>query len=80
MLLGANMINWEDIKPHLEHRREAVVFMASVLVGAVLDLFGAVIVGSVLAVAYSKWEQPSHISVRGNVLKVRGNIYYGRCR
>jgi SulP family sulfate permease len=35
-------------------------------------------VGSILAVAYSKWEQahPS-ISVRGKVLKIRGNIYYG---
>jgi SulP family sulfate permease len=41
-------------------------------------LFGAVVVGSVLAIAYSKWEQahPS-MNLRGNVLKVRGNIYYG---
>jgi SulP family sulfate permease len=78
MVLGANMINWEDIKPHLKDRREAVVFMASFLSVLFLDLFGAVVVGSVLAIAYSKWEQahPS-ISLRGNVLKVRGNIYYG---
>jgi len=78
MLLGANMINWEDIKPHLQDRREAVVFIASFLSVLFLDLFGAVVVGSVLAIAYSKWEQahPS-ISLRGNVLKIRGNIYYG---
>jgi len=78
MVVGANMINWEDIKPHLKDRREAVVFTASFLSVLFLDLFGAVVVGSVLAIAYSKWEQahPS-ISVRGNVLKVRGNIYYG---
>ena len=78
VLLGANMINWEDIKPHFKSVREAVVFMASFLSVLFLDLFGAVVVGSVLAVAYSKWEQahPS-ITVRGNVLKVRGNIYYG---
>ena len=78
MLLGVNMINWEDIKPHLKDRAEAVVFLASFLSVLFLDLFGAVVVGSVLAIAYSKWEQahPS-ISVRGNVLKVRGNIYYG---
>jgi SulP family sulfate permease len=78
MLLGANMINWEDIKPHLQNRREAVVFIASFLSVLFLDLFGAVVVGSVLAIAYSKWEQahPS-ISLRGNVLKIRGNIYYG---
>jgi SulP family sulfate permease len=78
MLLGANMINWEDIRPHLNDRRETIVFMASFLSVLFLDLFGAVIVGSVLAIAYSKWEQahPS-FSVRGNVLKIRGNIYYG---
>jgi sulfate permease, SulP family len=78
MLLGANMINWEDIKPHLQNRREAVVFIASFLSVLFLDLFGAVVVGSVLAIAYSKWEQahPS-VSLRGNVLKIRGNLYYG---
>jgi SulP family sulfate permease len=78
MLLGANMINWEDIKPHFKDKREAVVFMGSFLSVLFLDLFGAVIVGSVLAVAYSKWEQAHpNISVTGNVLKVRGSIYYG---
>ena len=78
MLLGANMINWEDIKPHLKDRREAIVFIASFLSVLFLDLLGAVIVGSVLAIAYSKWEQAHpNISLRGNVLKIRGNIYYG---
>ena len=38
MLLGANMINWEDIKPHFKDRREAVVFMASFLSVLFLDL------------------------------------------
>ena len=78
MLLGANMLKWEDIKPHLTSRREAVVFLASFLSVLFLDLFGAVVVGSVLAIAYSKWEQAHpNISLRGNVLKIRGNIYYG---
>ena len=78
MLLGANMINWEDIKPHLKDKREAVVFFASFMSVLFLDLFGAVIVGSVLAIAYSKWEQAHpKISLQGNVLKVRGNLYYG---
>ena len=36
------------------------------------------VVGSVLAVAYSKWEQAHpNVTLVGNVLKVRGNIYYG---
>ena len=78
MLLGANMLNWEDIRPHLKDKREAVVFLASFASVLFLDLFGAVIVGSALAIAYSKWEQAHpDISVRGNVMKVRGNIYYG---
>lgn len=78
ILLGANMINWEDIKPHFKDRREAVVFCASFLSVLFLDLFGAVIVGAVLAIAYSKWEQAHpNVSLRGNVLKIRGNIYYG---
>jgi SulP family sulfate permease len=78
ILLGANMLNWEDIKPHLKDRREAVVFIASFLSVLFLDLFGAVIVGSVLAIAYSKWEQAHpNISVRGKQMKIRGNIYYG---
>jgi SulP family sulfate permease len=78
MLLGANMINWEDIKPHFKDRRETVVFAASFLSVLFLDLFGAVVVGSILAIGYSKWAQAHpNISTRGNVLKIRGNIYYG---
>jgi len=78
MLLGANMINWEDIKPHFKDRRETVVFTASFLSVLFLDLFGAVVVGSILAIGYSKWEQAHpEISLRDNRLKIRGNIYYG---
>src|SRR5690242_4309475 len=78
MLLGAYMIAWEDIKPHLTNRREAIVFTASFLSVLLFDLFGAVIVGSALAILYSKWEQAHpNISLQGDVLKIRGNIYYG---
>jgi sulfate permease, SulP family len=78
MVVGANTINWEDVKPHFKDRKETVVFLASFLSVLFLDLFGAVIVGSVLAILYSKWEQAHpNISVRDNVLKIRGNIYYG---
>lgn len=38
MLLGANMINWEDIGPHFKDRREAVVFLASFHSVLFLDL------------------------------------------
>ncbi|HTS53575.1 MAG TPA: SulP family inorganic anion transporter [Burkholderiales bacterium] len=78
MVLGANMINWEDIRPHFQSKREATVFVASFLSVLFLDLFEAVLVGSALAIAYSKWEQAHpNISLQGNVLKIRGNIYYG---
>jgi SulP family sulfate permease len=78
VLLGANMISWEDIKPHFQSRHEATVFVASFLSVLFLDLFEAVLVGAALAIAYSKWQQAHpNISLRGNVLKIRGNIYYG---
>ncbi len=78
MLLGANMLKWEDIKPHFRHRGEAVVFLGSFLSVLFLDLFDAVVFGSILAIAYSKWQQAHPlIAVHGNVLKIRGNIYYG---
>jgi SulP family sulfate permease len=78
MLLGVNMINWEDIKPHFKDRKETVVFLASFLSVLFLDLFGAVIVGAVLAIAYAKWEHAHpNMSLEGNRLKVRGNVYYG---
>src|SRR3954464_10617713 len=78
MLLGANMLKWEDVKPHLANRREAVVFIGAFLAVLFLDLFGAVLVGCLLAIAYSKWEQAHpNISLAGNLLKIRGNIYYG---
>jgi SulP family sulfate permease len=78
MLLGANMFKWADIKPHLTNRRSAVVFAGSFLSVLFLDLFDAVVLGSLLAIAYAKWEQ-AHPNIRldGNVLKIRGNIYYG---
>jgi len=78
MLLGVNMLKWEDIQPHLRHRREAVVFVASFLSVLFLDLFDAVVLGSLLAVAYAKWEQAHpNVSMQGNVLRVRGNVYFG---
>jgi len=78
MLLGANMLKWEDIKPHVTNKREAVVFFGAFLSVLFLDLFGAVLVGAVLAVAYSKWEQAHpQVELAGNVLRIRGNIYYG---
>lgn len=78
MLLGANMFKWEDIKPHLKNRGEAVVFLGSFLSVLFLDLFDAVVLGSILAIAYAKWEQAHpDVTLRGNVLKIRGNIYYG---
>ncbi len=78
ILLGANMINWEDIKPHLQDKREAVVFFASFLSVLFLDLFGAVVVGSLLAIAYSKWAQAHpNVTIDGNAIRVRGNVYYG---
>ena len=78
MLLGLNMLKWEDIKPHLSNRREAVVFLASFASVLFLDLFDAVVLGSVLAVAYAKWAQAHpEIRLEDRVLKIRGSLYFG---
>jgi SulP family sulfate permease len=78
MLLGANMLKVEDIKPHFKHRGEAVVFLASFLSVLFLDLFDAVVLGSIVAVAHAKWQQAHPtVTLKDNVLKVRGNLYYG---
>ena len=78
MVVGANMIDWSDIKPHFRHPPEAVVFGASFLSVHVFGLFGAVICGSLLALAYAQWEKAHpNVSLERNVLRIRGNIYYG---
>ncbi len=78
MIVGANMINWSDIKPHFHNLPEAVVFVASFASVHIFGLFGAVICGSLLALAYAKWEKAHpNVVLEGNVLKIRGNIYYG---
>ncbi|HJV28019.1 MAG TPA: SulP family inorganic anion transporter [Aromatoleum sp.] len=78
MVVGANMIDWSDIRAHFEHRPEAIVFSASFLSVHIFGLFGAVICGSLLALAYAKWEKAHpNVDLEGNVLRIRGNIYYG---
>lgn len=78
MVVGANMIDWADIKAHFQHRPEAIVFSASFLSVHVFGLFGAVICGSLLALAYAKWEKAHpNVTLERNVLRIRGNIYYG---
>jgi SulP family sulfate permease len=78
MIVGANMINWSDIKPHFHNLPEGVVFTASFVSVHVFGLFGAVICGSVLALAYAKWEKAHpNVTLEGNTLRIKGNIYYG---
>jgi SulP family sulfate permease len=78
MLLGANMLKWEDIKPHFKHRGEALVFLVSFLSVLFLDLFDAVVLGSLVAIAYAKWQQAHpDVTLNGDVMKIRGNVYYG---
>lgn len=78
MVVGANMIDWSEIKTHFRNRPETIVFLASFGSVHLFGLFGAVLAGSLLALGYAKWEKahPS-ISLQGNVLRVKGNIYYG---
>jgi sulfate permease, SulP family len=78
MVVGANMINWSDIRPHFNNAPEGIVFVASFASVHLLGLFGAVICGSLLALGYAKWEKAHpNVSLEGNTLKIKGNIYYG---
>lgn len=78
MVVGANMISWQDIKAHFENTPERVVFLTSFASVHVFGLFGAIVVGAILALGYAQWvkSHPS-ISLQNNVLTIRGNIYYG---
>jgi SulP family sulfate permease len=78
MVVGANMINWQEIRPHFSSLPEGIVFSVSFISVHIFGLFGAVIAGSMLALAYAKWVKAHpRISLSGNVLTINGNIYYG---
>ena len=78
MIVGANMINWSDIRPHFSNWPEAVIFSSAFMSVHVFGLFGAVIVGSALALIYFKWhELHPEATLDDNVLRVRGSLYYG---
>lgn len=78
MVVGANMLNWSDIRAHFFNRADAIVFSVSFLSIHIFGLFMAIIIGSVLALIHFKW-QKSHpdVTLDGNVLKMKGSLYYG---
>ena len=78
MIVGANMLKWSDIRAHLSNRADAIVFITSFLSIHIFGLFMAVIIGSVLALIHFKW-QKSHpdVTLEGNILKMKGSLYYG---
>ncbi|MEH6823495.1 MAG: solute carrier family 23 protein [Motiliproteus sp.] len=78
MVVGANMINWQEVRPHFNNLPEGIVFSVSFISVHIFGLFGAVIAGAVLALGYAKWVKAHpRISLNGNVLAIHGNIYYG---
>jgi len=78
MIVGANMINWSDIRPHFSSLPEMVVFCSAFISVHVFGLFGAVIVGSILALINFKWCKLHPQTVWfDNVLVIRGSLYYG---
>ncbi len=78
MIVGANMINWSDIRPHFSTWPEAIIFCSAFISVHIFGLFGAVIVGSILALMYFKWHKlHPQTTLIENVLMVRGSLYYG---
>jgi len=78
MIVGANMISWSDIRPHFSSWPEAVVFSSAFISVHVFGLFGAVIVGSILALMYFKWHKlHPQTTLINNMLTIKGSLYYG---
>ncbi len=79
MIVGANMMKWKDVRPHFSNWSEAIVFCTAFLSVHVLGLFGAVLVGSSLAMLHFKWRKlHPQVSVDDKgVLTIRGSLYYG---
>jgi len=78
MLVGYNMISWDEIKVHLHSRVETVAFATSFMAIHVFGLFGAVIAGSLVSLIHFVWVR-SHprIVVKGDRVTVNDTIYYG---
>ena len=78
MIVGANMIKWSDIRPHFSNWPEAIIFCSAFVSVHILGLFGAVVVGSILALLHFKWRKlHPEISLERGILKIRGSLYYG---
>lgn len=78
MIVGANMINWYDIRPHFSNWPEAIIFCTAFISVHIFGLFGAVIVGSLLALLHFKWNKiHPDITFKRNVLTIHGSLYYG---
>jgi SulP family sulfate permease len=78
MIVGANMIKWSDIRPHFSNWPEAIIFSSAFVSVHILGLFGAVIIGSILALLHFKWRKlHPEIMLENGILKIRGSLYYG---
>jgi len=78
MIVGANMINWQDIRPHFSNKAEASVFLTAFFSVHIFGLFGAVLVSSSLALLHFKWVKlHPYITFEQGVLKIVGSLYYG---
>jgi len=78
ILVGARMINWNEVRQHFSNRYEAVIFCAAFLAVPVFGLFGAVVLGSFLALIHFNWKKlHPDIVVEDGVIKIKGSLYYG---
>ena len=79
ILVGVNMMKWEDVRPHFSNKPETIIFLAAFLSVHIFGLFGAVITGSTLALLHFKWRKlhPTvFLSDSGEII-IHDSLYYG---
>ncbi len=78
MLVGVNMINFEDFKKHFQSVSEAGIFLASFASIHIFGLLSAIIIGVSLSLIHFNWRllRPG-ITQHDGVIKFKGSFYYG---
>lgn len=78
ILVGSNMMNWKDVRPHFTNKPETIIFLTAFISVHIFGLFGAVVTGSILALLHFKWlKLHPAIYLNDGILTIHDSLYYG---